>query len=255
VPSPEDRREALKAVLEDAGGCVRCPQLAQTRNTVVFGSGNADADLMFVGEAPGRNEDLQGLPFVGQAGQLLERLLGEIGLSRADVFINNVLNCRPPGNRDPHPDEIERCQDYLFRKIELIEPVMIVTLGNFATKLLRHDTTGVMRLHGRPEVRVVGTRAVRLYPVFHPAAALYTPTNVEVLRADFQRIPELLALGAPEQPVRQPTPDPVLAQDGPTHPSAPAVAQDGPTHPSDPEVAELDHVPEPEPEVVQLGLF
>jgi DNA polymerase len=235
VASPEDRREALKTVLQEARGCVRCPQLAQTRNTVVFGSGNADADLMFVGEAPGRNEDVQGVPFVGQAGQLLERLLGEIGLSRADVFINNVLNCRPPGNRDPHPNEIERCQDYLFRKIELIEPVMIVTLGNFATKLLRQDTTGVMRLHGRPEVRVVGSRAVRLYPVFHPAAALYTPANVEVLRADFQRIPELLALGAPEQPIRAPLPEPaVLRREGP-----------------DPGAAE----PEPPAEVLQLGLF
>jgi uracil-DNA glycosylase family 4 len=200
VPSAQERREALKAVYDEARGCVRCPQLAQTRTTVVFGAGNADADLMFVGEAPGRNEDLQGLPFVGQAGGLLDRLLGEIGLERADVFINNVLNCRPPGNRDPHPVEIERCQEYLFRKIELVQPVMIVTLGNFATKLLRRDTTGVMRLHGRPEVRVVGTRAVRLYPVFHPAAALYTPANVEVLRADFARIPELLALGAPQQP-------------------------------------------------------
>lgn len=232
MPSPEERREALKAVLHEARGCVRCPQLAQTRTAVVFGSGNANADLMFVGEAPGRNEDLQGLPFVGQAGQLLDRLLAEIGLARADVFINNVLCCRPPGNRDPHPNEIERCQEYLFRKIELIEPVMIVTLGNFATKLLRGDPTGVMRLHGRPEVRVVGTRAVRLYPVFHPAAALYTPSNVEVLREDFRRIPELLALGAPDQPARPepPVPEPV--------------AQPEP----EPEAA-------PEPEAVQLGLF
>ena len=241
MPSPEDRREALKTVLQEARGCVRCPQLAQTRTTVVFGSGNADADLMFVGEAPGRNEDLQGLPFVGQAGQLLERLLGEIGLSRPDVFINNVLNCRPPGNRDPHPNEIERCQDYLFRKIELIEPVMIVTLGNFATKLLRRDTTGVMRLHGRPEVRLVGTRAVRLYPVFHPAAALYTPANVDVLRADFQRIPELLALGAPEQPMRRQAPEPVAARhEGPAQVEEP-----------DPDVAEAERPPD----VLQLGLF
>jgi DNA polymerase len=236
VASPEERREALKALLHEARGCVRCPQLAQTRTSVVFGSGNANADLMFVGEAPGRNEDLQGLPFVGQAGQLLDRLLGEIGLARADVFINNVLCCRPPGNRDPHPNEIERCQEYLFRKIELIEPVMIVTLGNFATKLLRGDPTGVMRLHGRPEVRVVGTRAVRLYPVFHPAAALYTPANVEVLREDFRRIPELLALGAPDQSARPepPAPEPVAAAEPEPEPEAP---------------------PAREPETVQLGLF
>ncbi|WP_228430597.1 uracil-DNA glycosylase [Baekduia soli] len=214
------RREALKAVLAEARGCTRCPELARTRSTVVFGSGNADAELMFVGEAPGRNEDLQGLPFVGQAGQLLDRLLGEIGLARSDVFINNVLNCRPPGNRDPQPAEIEHCQDFLFRKIELVQPSMIVTLGNFATKLLRQDTTGVMRLHGRPEVRVVGTRAVRLYPVFHPAAALYTPANVDVLREDFARIPELLALGAPEQPQAEAVePEPPAAAEAEPEPS------------------------------------
>jgi uracil-DNA glycosylase family 4 len=200
VTSPDERRESLKELFHEARGCVRCPQLAQTRHTVVFGAGNANADLMFVGEAPGRNEDERGLPFVGQAGKLLDTLLGEIGLVRDQVFIANVLKCRPPGNRDPHPVEIERCQEYLFRQIELIEPTVICTLGNFATKLLRHDTTGIMRLHGRAEVRMVGPRSVRLFPVFHPAAALYTPSNVDVLRQDFRALPELLALGAPEQP-------------------------------------------------------
>jgi uracil-DNA glycosylase family 4 len=200
VASPDERREALKELFHEARGCVRCPELAQTRHTVVFGAGNANADLMFVGEAPGRNEDERGLPFVGQAGKLLDTLLGEIGLSRDDTFITNVLRCRPPGNRDPHPVEIERCQDYLFRTIDLVQPVVICTLGNFATKLLRHDTTGIMRLHGRAEVRMVGPRSVRLFPVFHPAAALYTPSNVDVLRQDFRALPELLALGAPEQP-------------------------------------------------------
>ncbi len=112
----------------------------------------------------------------------------------------NVLKCRPPGNRDPHPAEIEACQDYLLRQVELIEPRVICTLGNFATKLLRGDPTGITRLHGREEVRVIGRRAVRLYPIFHPAAALYTPANVEVLRADFARLPELLALDLPPQP-------------------------------------------------------
>jgi DNA polymerase len=200
VSSPDERREGLKALFHEARGCVRCPQLAQTRRTVVFGAGHADADLMFVGEAPGRNEDEQGLPFVGQAGRLLDTLLGEIGLSRDAVFVTNVLRCRPPGNRDPHPVEIERCQDYLFRTIDLVQPTVICTLGNFATKLLRHDTTGIMRLHGEAEVRTVGPRAVRLFPVFHPAAALYTPANVDMLRQDFQRLPALLALGPPEQP-------------------------------------------------------
>jgi len=200
MPTAAERREELKAVWQQAHACARCPQLAATRQTVVFGAGNADADLMFVGEAPGANEDRLGLPFVGQAGKLLERLLEEIGLSRADVFIANVLKCRPPGNRDPLPQEIDACQDYLRRQIELIEPRVLCTLGNFSTKLLREDTTGITRLHGREEIRVVGPRAVRLFPLYHPAAALYTPAMQEVLRADFARIPDLLALDPPPQP-------------------------------------------------------
>jgi uracil-DNA glycosylase len=226
VPSKDERREALKAVFHEAQGCTRCPQLAEARHTVVFGAGNADADLMFVGEAPGRHEDEQGLPFVGQAGRLLDTLLGEIGLSRDEVFVANVLKCRPPGNRDPLPVEIEHCQDYLFRQIELIEPTVICTLGNFATKLLRADPTGITRLHGQEEVRVIGPRAVRLYPLFHPAAALYTRANVEVLRTDFARIPELLDKGAPPQPepVRR-APDPVIEDPAVAEePGAPAVA-------------------------------
>jgi DNA polymerase len=214
----EARREELKAVFQQARGCTRCPQLAATRTTVVFGSGNADADLMFVGEAPGRHEDEQGIPFVGQAGKLLDRLLVDVGMTRADVFVVNVLKCRPPGNRDPHPAEIDNCQDYLMRQVELIEPRVICTLGNFATKLLRGEPTGITRLHGREEVRVVGPRAVRLYPLFHPAAALYTPANVEVLRADFARLPELLALEPPPQPgVPEPAvPEPAIAEPEPS---------------------------------------
>jgi DNA polymerase len=200
VPSAEDRRESLKAVYEQARGCVRCPQLAEARHTVVFGAGNADADLMFIGEAPGANEDKHGLPFVGQAGKLLDKLLEEIGLQREDVFIHNVLCCRPPGNRDPLPAEIENCQEWLFEKVRLVEPRVICTLGNFATKLLRGEPTGITRLHGQAEIRQIGERSVRLYPLFHPAAALYTPSNVEVLRMDFARIPELLALPLPDQP-------------------------------------------------------
>jgi uracil-DNA glycosylase family 4 len=248
VASPDERREALKALFHEARGCTRCPQLAQTRHTVVFGAGHADADLMFVGEAPGRNEDEQGLPFVGQAGRLLDTLLAEIGLSRDQVFVTNVLRCRPPGNRDPHPVEIERCQDYLFRTIEFVRPVVICTLGNFATKLLRHDTTGIMRLHGRAEVRVVGPRAVRLYPVFHPAAALYTPSNVDVLRQDFGGLPELLALGAPEQP---------RALDEPGIEDEPLVeVEPGEEAPGDAEARTADEEAGPDvPQPVQLGLF
>jgi DNA polymerase len=226
-----ERREELKAVWEQSKDCTRCLQLASTRHTVVFGSGNADADLMFVGEAPGANEDRQGLPFVGQAGRLLDTLLGEIGLQRGDVFIANVLKCRPPGNRDPLPQEIDACQDYLFRQLELIEPRVVCTLGNFSTKLLRGDpATGITRLHGREEIRRIGPRRVRLYPIYHPAAALYTPKMLDTLRADFARLPELLALDPPEQP--EPEPELVVPE---------------------PEIVEeIEREPEP---AAQLGLF
>ena len=180
----------------EARECTRCAELAATRTTVVFGAGNADADLMFVGEAPGANEDLQGLPFVGAAGKLLEKLLGEIGLSRAEVFIANVLKCRPPGNRDPRPGEIGNCTPYLIRQVELVQPRVICTLGNFATKLLRGDPAGITRVHGRPEVHTIGTHTTRLYPIYHPAAALYTPRTMETLREDFLALPGVLGLAA-----------------------------------------------------------
>jgi uracil-DNA glycosylase len=209
----EERREALKRVYAETQACTRCPELASTRRTVVFGSGNADADLMFVGEAPGASEDEQGVPFVGQAGKLLEKLLGEIGLQRKDVFIANTIKCRPPGNRDPLPLEIENCREYLYSQVELIEPKVICTLGNFATKLLRSDNTGITRLHGCPELLAVGQRMVRLYPIFHPAAALYTPRMLQTLREDFLRLPELLAMPAPEQPEWLHPPEPALEED------------------------------------------
>ena len=195
--------------------CTRCVELAATRTSVVFGAGNADAELMFVGEAPGANEDLQGLPFVGAAGKLLEQLLGEIGLSRAEVFIANVLKCRPPGNRDPQPGEIENCRPYLVRQIELIEPRVVCTLGNFATKLLRGDPAGITRVHGQPEVRAIGAHTFRLYPLFHPAAALYTPSTLETLREDFARLPAILAMppapkaAAVDEPEPGPEPEPL----------------------------------------------
>jgi uracil-DNA glycosylase len=236
VSDPTERRESLKELYTTCRGCVRCPQLASARTNVVFGSGNADADLMFVGEAPGKNEDQQGLPFVGQAGKLLNQLLSEIGLERGDVFIANTLKCRPPGNRDPHPLEIDNCQGYLYDQVALIQPKVICTLGNFATKLLRADQTGITRVHGQDEVRVIGTRAVRLLPLYHPAAALYTRSMLDVLREDFARIPGLLELPAPDQPGT-----------GPEEP-VPAVPE--------PELAAEE--PEREPEVVaasQLGLF
>ena len=241
-----DRRELLKGVYEEARECTRCP-LHQTRTNVVFGSGNADAQLMFIGEAPGAHEDQMGLPFVGQAGKLLDKLLGEIGMERADAFICNVLRCRPPDNRDPQPKEIEACQDYLFRTVDLIEPVVACTLGNFSTKLLRADTTGISRLHGREEVRLIGPRAVRLYPLYHPAAALYTPSMLETLRADFQRIPELLAMGPPPQPNPLDSP-PELDED--KEPVPEFEEPPGDDDQGEPRLAAQE--PEPAP---QLGLF
>ncbi len=229
--APAERREALKELLAQARSCTRCAELAATRKKVVFGSGNADADLMFVGEAPGASEDEQGLPFVGRAGKLLSQLLEEIGLTREDTFICNVLKCRPPGNRDPQPLEIDNCHEYLLRQVELIEPSVICSLGNFSTKLLRGDPTGITRLHGRPEVIELGRRAVRLYPIYHPAAALYTPRMLETLREDFARLPELLSEGPPAQPTHvealpEPMPEPQAAAEAPVEPDSEAVEAD-----------------------------
>ena len=183
---------------ELTAACTRC-RLAEGRTQVVFGSGDPAADLMFVGEAPGFHEDKQGVPFVGQAGKLLERLLEGIGLTRSHVYICNVLKCRPPGNRDPQPDEIEACEPHLFRQIELIEPRVVATLGNFATKLLSGRPLGITRVHGQEQEVTLGARSVLLYPIYHPAAALYTPAMLKVLESDFARIPALLdgATGAP----------------------------------------------------------
>jgi DNA polymerase len=178
-----------------------CP-LKANRTKLVFGAGNADADVMFVGEAPGAQEDQLGLPFVGRAGKLLDQLLGEIGLDRGDVFINNCLMCRPPGNRDPLPEEIEECTPFLMKRIELIEPKVICTLGNYATKLLSGNPTGITRVHGVPQAREIGGRNVALYPLFHPAAALRSTSVLELLRTDIQRLPELIA-----QHVSRPDPD------------------------------------------------
>ena len=200
-----ERAAALDDLADEASGCCRCPQLVESRSQVVFGSGPADAELMLVGEAPGASEDREGVPFVGASGKLLDTLLEGIGLSRDRVFIANVLKCRPPENRDPRPEEVANCSPWLESQLEVVSPALVVSLGNFATRLLRGDTAGIGKVHGRLEEVSVGTRLVRLYPVFHPAAALYRRPNLEVLEADFARIPGLLALG----PVQQPqVPDP-----------------------------------------------
>jgi uracil-DNA glycosylase len=216
---------------DEVSGCLRCP-LSEGRTQVVVGIGNPDAEVMFVGEAPGYHEDRQGIPFVGQAGQLLTSLLEGIGMTRDQVFIANVLKCRPPGNRDPLPAEIAACEPHLFRQISLIRPALVCTLGNFATKLLSGRPDGISRVHGHELPLVVAGEPVLLYPLFHPAAALYTRAMLSTLEADFARIPQLLAAG-PGAPA-------------PAVPEA-AVVGEGPVAGPGPEA--------PEPLGVQLGLF
>ncbi|MFL5869505.1 MAG: uracil-DNA glycosylase family protein [Solirubrobacterales bacterium] len=188
---PEVRREALIELYREVSTCTACP-LHQTRSRAVFGAGDADAGLMFIGEAPGAEEDRQGLPFVGRAGQLLNQLLAEIGMTRDDVFIANILKSRPPGNRDPQPEEIEACWPYLERQIQLIEPRVIATLGNFATKRITASPVGITRVRGTPQIHTLGGRTVFVFPLLHPAAALRTPSLVETLREDFARLRTLL---------------------------------------------------------------
>lgn len=159
--------EELSALAAKAAVCTDC-RLAETRTEVVFGVGGTHADVMFVGEAPGFHEDRQGEPFVGAAGKLLDRMLGEIGLARRDVYIANVLKCRPPGNRDPRTDEIDACADYLRAQLRLVDPRVVVTLGNFATRLLLKRDVGITRLRG--QVYPWWNRF--LIPTFHPAAVL-----------------------------------------------------------------------------------
>ena len=189
----------LEAVAAEAAGCTRC-RLHQSRTQVVFGQGDPRADLMFVGEAPGFHEDRQGIPFVGPSGQLLNRLLEGIGLRRQDVYIANVVKSRPPQNRDPQPDEIAACRPWLDAQIRLVDPKVVVTLGNFAAKTLLETTTGITRLRGQTypfQGRV-------LLPTFHPAAALHAqgrrtagPCPLEAMEGDFRVLAELLAAQAP----------------------------------------------------------
>ena len=195
--SPQERREELVELYRYLRDEHDCP-LKAGRRKLVFGSGNANAEIMFVGEAPGAQEDETGLPFVGRAGQLLAKLLGEIGLERKDVFINNCLMCRPPGNRDPLPEEIEECTPYLLKRIELVEPKVVCTLGNYATKLLTGRPTGITRAHGVPQRREVAGRSLILYPLFHPAAALRSTGVLELLREDIHALPKLIEEHVPE---------------------------------------------------------
>ncbi|MFZ1881805.1 MAG: uracil-DNA glycosylase [Gaiellaceae bacterium] len=211
---------SLLAYGDVVAGCTKCA-LAAGRTQVVFGSGSPSAELMFVGEAPGFHEDKQGVPFVGAAGKLLSKLLAGIGIEREEVYIANVIKCRPPGNRNPLPEEIEACEGHLFRQIELIQPKLVATLGNFATKLLSGKPAGITQVHGREQHVTLGGQDVTLYPIFHPAAALYTPRMLEVLETDFRRIPELLGRAA-AAPL---APEPAVAPAAVSHDAAPAASE------------------------------
>ena len=201
-------------LLEEAGraaGCTRCG-LHTGRTQVVFGEGDPDARLALVGEAPGFHEDREGLPFAGRARELLERLLGGVGLSLDEVYLATVLKCRPPGNRDPLPEESAACEPYLYRQLDLVQPRVVATLGSFATALLSGRALGITRVHGEEQEVTLGGRRVTLYPLYHPAAALYTPTMLEVLERDVARLPDLLGARGEEAwadstPVRSPAPE------------------------------------------------
>jgi DNA polymerase len=190
--SVSDHIPVLEALRARALVCTDCA-LSETRTQVVFGVGDPNARVMLVGEAPGKNEDLQGEPFVGAAGKLLDELLMEIGLHRTEVYIANVLKCRPPGNRDPHPDEIACCKGYLREQIRLICPEVVVTLGNFASKLLLNTETGITRLRGQAHPWWLGSTLV---PTFHPAAALRSGGRVtDQMREDFRLVRSILERG------------------------------------------------------------
>lgn len=184
MPKPHIPLDELRVQVES---CRRCP-LCDGRTQTVFGVGNPHARVMFIGEAPGKNEDLQGEPFVGAAGHYLNELLGCAGLRREDVFIANVLKCRPPGNRDPRSEEIQTCTPFLREQTRTIDPEVLVTLGKFSTQFVLKTQVGITRLHGR--VQRAGKFLV--FPIFHPAAALYDGAKREALENDFVTLGELL---------------------------------------------------------------
>ena len=186
-PTP-DTAAQLAAIREDIGDCVRCKLCRLGRKQIVFGVGNPNADLMFVGEAPGRDEDIQGIPFVGRAGQKLTQIIEAIGLTRGDVYIANVIKCRPPENRNPEPDEVEQCEPFLFRQIDTIKPKVIVALGTFAAKSLLKSTDSISRLRGR----VYDYRGAKLVPTFHPAFLLRNPACRREVWEDMKKVRALL---------------------------------------------------------------
>ena len=180
--------EALQSIRDEIGDCTRCKLHRLGRRQIVFGVGNPSADLMFVGEAPGADEDVQGIPFVGRAGQLLTKIIEAIGLSRDDVYIANVIKCRPPENRNPEPDEVETCEPFLFQQIDRIQPKVIVALGTFAAKALLKTQDPISRLRGR----MYDYRGAKLIPTFHPAFLLRSPDRKRDVWEDMKKVRAVL---------------------------------------------------------------
>jgi uracil-DNA glycosylase len=192
VTFSKNSADALAAVRAEIGDCTRCKLHTLGRTQVVFGVGNPNADLMFVGEAPGADEDIQGIPFVGRAGQLLTKIIEAIGLSRDDVYIANVIKCRPPGNRNPEQDEVETCEPFLFQQIDIIKPKVIVALGKFGAQTLLRTLDPISRLRGR----VYSYRGAKLIPTFHPAYLLRNPASKREVWEDMKVVRELLKADA-----------------------------------------------------------
>ena len=189
--------EALAVIRTDLGDCTRCKLHGLGRRQIVFGVGNPDAQLMFVGEAPGADEDVQGVPFVGRAGQLLTKIIEAIDLQRDDVYIANVIKCRPPENRNPDPDEVDACEPFLFQQIDAVKPRVIVALGTFAARTLLKTNDPISRLRGR----VYEYRGARLVPTFHPAFLLRSPDRKRDVWEDMKKVRALLQHSGDDAPV------------------------------------------------------
>ncbi len=241
-----ERRAALEAIAAEVGACTRC-RLHERRTRAVPGEGHPSTEVVFVGEGPGMNEDREGRPFVGRAGDLLVRLLGSIGWRREDVFITNVVKCRPPENRDPEPDEVAACAPFLRRQLEILDPALIVTLGRHSMARFMPGTT-ISRAHGtgRPADPATGAQGAMVFALYHPAAALRTPAVEQASYADIALVPAALD----QARARRSTSAPSTAPD-----DVPAAAHGMAAPPASPTRPHTDHsTPEP-PALDQLTLF
>ena len=223
-----ERADALEAIASEVRDCTRC-RLAQGRTRAVPGEGSPDTEVVFVGEGPGQNEDRQGRPFVGRAGDLLQELLGMIGWRREDVFITNVVKCRPPNNRDPEPDEIAACQPFLARQLEILDPALLVTLGRFSLQTFMPGDR-ISRVHGteRPIDPSTGARAATGYALYHPAAALRQAALKETMQRDMARVPEVLIRARAERVPAAAAPEPRTTSPAPPEASPVHEAPDEP---------------------------